>query len=357
MNRMAGVSILLGGLCLLAASCMEDPSTSPPPARPSLPGLDSSSPLVPVASIATGAFEPLLVRAGKVYQPGWEGGNALVRVWDGASAWRTAATGTTFPTTWLYHDAQEETMATLAIDATWACPLRVVGPAGTWIPTASKAWKETVSLSGPRVAWVDYRHNPVGGSNSEVYVAHRDSATELRLTDDSLYQTKVVLDGSWAVWVEYVHGTRANIRWMDLATGQTLLLDPRSTHQDNPKVDGGWVVWEDYRSASTTDTTDIDLWGWSPSTGSVPLARGSGFQGGASLSRGRLVWEDHVPGASVPRLRGKPLTGSDTSTVTLVAPDASGMFQGKPALEDETLAWIAASGATMEVRLARWVRK
>lgn len=308
-------------------------------------------------SLATDAFEPPVLRDGVVYQAGWEGANAIVRAWGGTSGWRTVAAGSTLPTTWLYYDAEGETMATLSIDATWSCPLRIVGPAGTWIPSASTAWKEVVSLSGSRVGWVDYRHNAIGGSNSEVYMAHRDSATERRLTTDTLYQTKVALDGTWAVWVEYVHGDRANIRWMDLSTGESRLLDPRATHQDNPRVDGGWVVWEDFRAVSAMDASDIDLWGWSPSTGSVPLATGPGFQGSASLSNGRMVWEDHQPPGGAPRIRGRSLHDGDSASATLVDRDASGTFQGKPSLDGESLAWIAASGSTMEVRLARWARK
>lgn len=339
----------------IVAGCSE--SSSPAgPGQTTLPGFDTASPLSLEGALATDAFEAPSLRGGKVFQLGWQDGSALVRSWGSGSAWQVAARGISLPTSYMYHDAEGDAMATLSIDGTWTCPLRVVGPGGTWIPTTSTAWKEVVSMSKGRVAWIDYRHNPSGGINSEVYVAHPDSASERRLTTDDLYQTGVELGGDWAVWVEYVHGDRANIRWMDLATGQTRLLDPQTTHQDNPHVADGWVVWEDYRSVTPADTADIDVWGWSPATGAVPLVAAPGYQGAVSLSEGRMVWEDYAPGASVPQIRGKAIVGADTATRTLVARDGSGAFQGKPSLEGTGLTWLVASGSTMEVRRAGWAK-
>jgi hypothetical protein len=313
-------------LVVVAMGCSESSSSTAPETAAPLPGFDTTSPLVLLGSISTDAFEAPSLRGGKVYQLGWRDGNAVVRSWSPDGTWRIAAQGTSLPVKYLYHDAEGDALATLAIDATWTCPLLVSGPAGPWNPTTSTAWKEVVSLSGKRVAWIDYRHNPSGGVNSEVYVAHRDSASERRLTADSIYQTGVAMDGDRIAWVEYVHGDKANIRWMDLATGATRLLDPRSTHQDKPRVAGDWVVWEDYRSASATDTSDIDIRGWSPSTGAVPLAVAPGYQGAVTVSQGRMVWEHYAPGAQVPEIRGKALAGADTSTRILVARDPSGAW-------------------------------
>lgn len=348
--RTWGASLLVA---FLGMGCSESSSPAAPETRP-LPGFDSTSPLVLVGSIPTDAFEAPSLRGGKVYQLGWQSGNAVVRSWIPGGTWQIAAQGTSLPTQYLYHDAEGDALATLAIDATWTCPLKVSGSAGAWSPTSSTAWKEVVSLSGARVAWIDYRHNPSGGVNSEVYVAHRDSTPERRLTADSIYQTGVSLAGDRLAWVEYVHGDRANIRWMDLSTGATRLLDPRPSHQDKPRVAQDWVVWEDYRSTTPADTANIDIWGWSPSTGVMALAVEPGYQGAISVSEGRMVWEHYAPGASVPEIRGKSLAGADTSTKILVPRDPSGVYQGKPSLEGAELAWLVASGGTMEIRRARW---
>lgn len=340
---------------LMGTGCGDDSGspTAPAPGNP-IP-VDSQGPLQGILSVATSSFEPVILRDGTVYQLGWSNGNAVVQAWDSANGWRIAAQGSTLPTSWLYFDVQGGAMATLAIDATWKCPLRVNSSAGSWSPTNSTAWKETIATTGTRVAWIDYRHAATGSVNSEVYLAEQGTAVERRLTDDSIYQTKVAMDGNWLVWVEYLHGKRANIRWMDLATGETRLLDAQATHQDQPRVADGWVVWEDYRNAGT-DTTNIDLWGWSPATGSVPLVVAAGYQGSASLSQGRLVWEDHAGTDGSPALKAKPLAGTDTTTVVLLPGGTSGAFQGKPSLQGERLAWIASSGSVAEVRVGRWPR-
>lgn len=339
---------------LMGTGCGDDSgSTAAPPGNP-IP-VAPQGPLQDVVSVATSSFEPVLLRDGTVYQLGWNNGNAVVQAWDGANGWRIAAQGSNLPTSWMYFDVQGGTMATLSIDATWKCPLQVNGSAGSWSPTSSTAWKETIATAGTRVAWIDYRHAASGGVNSEVYLAEQGASQERRLTDDSIYQTKVAMDGNWLVWVEYLHGKRANIRWMDLATGETRLLDARATHQDQPRVADGWVVWEDYRNAGT-DTTDIDLWGWSPATGSVPLVAAPGYQGSASLSQGRLVWEDHAGADGSPALKAKSMTGIDTTTATLLPGGAGSAFQGKPSLQGERLAWIASSGASAQLRVARWPR-
>lgn len=355
---------LVAGFALAMQGCSDSPSSPQEQSGLEVDSLPVGSPLARLGVIATASFSAPSLDAGTILQKDYENGSAVVRRWDPAMAtgWQVVWRGATPPVTDAYFDADSGNLATIALDGSYRCPLRIDVAASTSItPSSAGSWKETVSISGSNVAWIDYRHNPTGGRTSEVYMADWSTGTETRLTDDTLYQTRVKIRGTWMVWTEYVHGTRANIRWMDLSTGETRLLDPGSQHQDNPVIGDGWVVWEDYRHATATDSADADIHAWSPATGAVALARVDGFQGRPATSDSRVVWEDYSRPGEV-RLVGcelDPRSGA-CSNQTLASAYRSGSgsgFVGLPSIEGELLAWIATDGASARIELGRWPKR
>lgn len=183
------------------------------------------------------------------------------------------------------------------------------------------SYKEFIWCSDDKMVWIDYRDLGGSSTNSEVYMLDLGNSIITRITNDTYYQSKAVIDGKYIVWIEYRNSKYGNIVLYDIETKQRFFIDPVNYHQDNPKIAGNFIVWEDYRNTNA-DPKNSDIYLYDIANKEVrAISTAEGFQGNPYIYKNPVitgaivVWEDYKSDNSNSDINSYNLNTSEYETI------------------------------------------
>jgi beta propeller repeat protein len=137
-----------------------------------------------------------------------------------------------------------------------------------------------VSLSGNYMVCSD-NSNP-----ADIILYNLDSHTEIKITDDSYWQSKPAMSGSIIVWTDFRHGD-AEIYMFDLTTMTETRVTDDPADQYLPKIDRGKIVWSDLRNGKE------DVYMYNIATQhEEPLSSYPSRKRNPNISGDKIVWFD-----------------------------------------------------------------
>ena len=176
-----------------------------------------------------------------------------------------------------------------------------------------------VALSADHVVWIDQRrkiqlpNNPVPTFAGDVFVRHRHTGKERRITDVPATRRGLAISGPRLVWQDNRNGLPEDRRQdfdiyaYDLEQGVEIPVAVMPGQQRAPAIHGDMVVWSDNRNrpedAPTTEgcsncpDNPFDIYAYNLKTGEErPLTQTSGYNGRPSIHGQRVAWQQFQEG-------------------------------------------------------------
>jgi beta propeller repeat protein len=139
-------------------------------------------------------------------------------------------------------------------------------------------------IEGGRVVWQDWRDVGPG----EIYLKNLDTAELRRLTTNSAGQYHPAISGNWIVWQDNRHG-QDDLFGFDFIRNREVRITATTNNETRVFLDGPWAVCEDDSlGALTANAQLIHL----PSLRSVPLTRSMTAKARPALAGTKLLWQE-----------------------------------------------------------------
>jgi beta propeller repeat protein len=172
-----------------------------------------------------------------------------------------------------------------------------IDPSAPWLLRAvnmTTAFSELVSVStqdqlnpdiqGGRVVWQDWRDVGPG----EIYLKNLDTAEIRRITTNSFGQYHPALSDHWIVWQDNRNG-QDDLYGFDFIRNREVRITATTNNETRVFIDGPWAVCEDDSlGALTANAQLIHL----PSLRAVPLTRSTTSKARPALAGTKLVWQE-----------------------------------------------------------------